>query len=144
MPKNATTKITDNTELVKNATAEAIERGLEAVGIELERRAKVICTTRYGDKSPIDTGRLRNSITHATKTNPGQSTYQDNQGREFGDGKARGTPEENTVYLGTNVEYAPYVELGTVKMAARPILRPAATEDPDTLKEILETQLRKG
>lgn len=137
-------KLTDNTELVKQATAAAVERGLEVVGIEVEGRAKLICTTRYGENSPIDTGRLRNSITHATKTNPGQDAYQDNQGHQYAGGAAKGTPEEKTVYVGTNVEYAPYVEMGTVKMAARPILRPAATENPEQLKKLFEAELRKG
>lgn len=30
--------------------------------------------------------------------------------------------------VGTNVEYAPYVEFGTYKMAAQPYMRPAARE----------------
>lgn len=143
MQQHVIVKLTDNKDLVEKAAAEAIERGLEAVGIELERRAKVICTTRYGENSPFDTGRLRNSITHATKNNLGQDVYQDNQGRSFDGGAAKGTPEEKTVYLGTNVEYASYVELGTVKMTARPILRPAATENPEDLKKLLEAELRK-
>lgn len=56
----------------------------------------------YAKKAcPKDTGRLQNSITHA----------------QF---------DENTEVIGTNVEYAPYVELGTMKMSAKPFLRPAA------------------
>ena len=39
------------------------------------------------NKAPVDTGNLKNSIGHAV--------------------------EGNTVYIGTNVEYAPYQELGT-------------------------------
>lgn len=31
----------------------------------------------------------------------------------------------NAVYVGTNNEYAPHLEFGTVKMAARPFLNPA-------------------
>ena len=53
-------------------------------------------------KCPVDTGYLRNSITRLT--------------------------DEDAAYVGTNTEYAPYVELGTVKMHAQPVLRPAATE----------------
>ena len=49
--------------------------------------------------APVDTGRLRASIT------------------------VKRTPDGVTV--GTNVEYAPYVEYGTRHMAAQPYLRPA-------------------
>lgn len=63
--------------------------------ISVERSAKRLC--------PVDTGRLRSSITH-----------------ELG--------HQGTVLVGrvgTNVEYAPYVELGTRRMRAQPFLRPA-------------------
>lgn len=36
---------------------------------------------------------------------------------------------QTAVAVGTNVEYAPHVEYGTVKMAAQPYLRPAMDED---------------
>ena len=62
----------------------------------------------------VDTGRLRSSITHAI------------------------VEEENAVYIGTNVEYGKYVELGTVKMGARPFLKPAATEHTEEYKELAE------
>lgn len=50
---------------------------------------------------PVRTGRLRGSI-HTGSL--GKASY----------------------YVGTNVEYAPFVEFGTRKMTARPYLRPAA------------------
>ena len=50
---------------------------------------------------PVRTGRLRASI-HTGKIKDG------------------------VYYVGTNVHYAPYVEFGTRKMAAKPYLRPAA------------------
>ena len=49
-------KITDNSDLVKSAKDEAIARALEAVGLQAEGNVKRI--------TPVDTGRLRNSITH--------------------------------------------------------------------------------
>jgi len=50
---------------------------------------------------PVDTGRLRNSI-------------------------ATAKDKKTTAIVGTNVEYAPYVEFGTHKASAQPFLRPAA------------------
>ena len=68
---------------------------------------------------PVDTGRLRNSITHAL----------DSGGR--------------AVYVGTNVEYAPYVELGTARQKAQPYLRPAAVDHATEYREIIEGELRR-
>lgn len=69
---------------------------------------------------PVDTGNLRSSITHAV---------------EFG---------EDAVYVGTNVEYAPYVEMGTRRTAAQPFLRPAAAEHVPTYRSILKRNLEEG
>ena len=68
-------KITvDNSAEVIEAKNEAVMRALEAIGLQAEGYAKL--------KAPVDTGRLRNSITHSV------------------------APEEEAVYVGTNVEYA--------------------------------------
>lgn len=67
--------------------------------------------------SPVKTGRLRNSITHET--------------------------DDNAAYIGTNVEYAPPVEFGTIHQKAQPFLRPAATEHPNTYKQIVLDEFAK-
>lgn len=64
----------------------------------IDRAAKNNC--------PVDTGRLRSSITNRLA--------HDSQGL--------------VGIVGTNVDYAPYVELGTRYMAARSFLRRALTE----------------
>lgn len=64
--------------------------------LKIEMRAKAL--------APVDTGRLRSSIGHEIGTIGGE---------------VAGT-------VGTNVEYAGYLEFGTYKMSARPFLRPAA------------------
>lgn len=101
-------KFTDNSQEVLNAKDLAIEKALEMIGIKAEGYAKKDC--------PVDTGRLRNSISHAQ--------------------------EKDTAYIGTNVEYAPYVEFGTSKMASRPFLRDAATNHSDEYKNIVEKVLK--
>ena len=53
--------------------------------------------------APVDTGRLRASVTHALEED------------------VRGL----VGVIGTDVEYAPYVELGTSRAGAQPFLRPA-------------------
>ena len=76
---------------------------------------------RFAKKlAPYDTGNLRNSITH-----------------EVDDG-------EPAVYIGTNVEYAPYVCLGTIHMNAQPFLKPAVNDHKDEYRKILENSLKNG
>ena len=74
----------------------------------------------YAKKAcPVATGRLRNSIPHQVR------------------------PSEKSVYIGTNVEYAPYVELGTSRMKPQPFLRHAAADHEGTYKKIFESELKK-
>lgn len=133
-------RIIDNTDLVRNATDDAIEKALEEIGITAEAYAKLIATQKH----IVDTGRLRNSITHATKSDTGQTNYSDNHGKTYSDGSAKGTPEAKTVYVGTNVEYAPYIEYGTTKQVARPFLHPAVTEHVDEYKDMFKKSLENA
>lgn len=92
----------------KNA---AIERGLEAIGLQAEGYAK----TELTRQEAVDTGRLRNSVTHYVK--------------------------DNTAYIGTNVEYGMYIEFGTSKMKPRPFLRPAARDHTTEYQQIFRSEL---
>ena len=109
-------------------------KALEMLGLLAEGYAKRLCT--------VDTGRLRNSITHATSAFPGAVDYTDNHGRDFHDAKAGRTPEQEYVYIGTNVEYGPYVELGTVRTAAKPFLRPAVADHIDQFKDVIKKVMK--
>lgn len=102
----------DNTEGASQGIVRAIDRALEEIGLAAEGYAKRAC--------PVDTGNLRNSVTHAVESG------------------------EDAVYVGTNVEYAPYVEMGTSRTAAQPFLRPAATEHGPTYRSILKRNLEEG
>lgn len=72
-------KITDNSKEVLSAFEKQLGLALSAIGHDAEGYAKEDC--------PVDTGRLRNSITNSV------------------------ADSEKAVYIGTNVEYAVYVEL---------------------------------
>ena len=100
----------DNTEEVLSAMEKAIERGLEAIGLAAEGHAKKI--------TPVDTGRLRNSISHAT--------------------------DDEAAYIGTNVEYAPYVELGASGRDGKHMLQRAATEHTDEYKRLMEDSMKNA
>lgn len=63
---------------------------ISSLGPNIERALEAIGAAAEGyakNLCPVETGALRNSIAHAV--------------------------QDNTVYIGTNVEYAPYVEFGT-------------------------------
>ena len=113
-------------------------RAAEIIGGMAEGYAKELC--------PVDTGNLRNSITHKV-VNDGQSV---------------------SIMIGTNVEYGPYVELGTGVEAEdgkgrqtpwsykdrkgkwhrtsgrkpKPFLRPAIENHIDQYRHVIEEETR--
>ena len=100
----------DNTNEVLAALERAKRRGLEAIGLTAEGYAK--------RETPVDTGRLRNSISHAT--------------------------DDEAAYIGTNVEYAPYVELGARGRQGVHMLQRAATEHADEYKKLMEDSMKNA
>lgn len=131
-------RLEDNSEAVLEALKAAALRALERCGLQAEGYAK--------DLTPVDTGNLRNGITHQVSED----------GRE--------------VYIGTNVEYAPYVELGTGVYAeggggrptpwvyqdakgqwhwtrgnpAQPFLKPSVADHAQTYRNIIEDEMKNG
>lgn len=127
-------EITDNSGLVREEFQAAVLRALEKCGLTAEGYAKMLC--------PVDTGNLRNSITH------------------------QADEAEHSVYIGTNSEYAAYVELGTGKyypggrltpwvyqdakgnwhltqgQRAQPYLKPAVADHVSTYKGIIQDELK--
>ena len=122
----------DNTDAVIRASRDQIKKALEECGLTAERYAK--------EKCPVDTGNLRNGITHQM------------------DG-------DNKVLIGSNTSYAAYVELGTGKYAdggrktswvyedskgnwhmtngqkAQPYLKPALANHTDEYAKIIRENL---
>ena len=80
-----------------------IQKGLQKAVLVVERQAKEDC--------PVDTGRLRASITSEVSGDEGK--------------------------VGTNVEYAADVEFGTVRQSAQPFLFPALEKNRDKIKELI-------
>lgn len=126
--------VVDNSALVQEAFHTACLRALERCGMEAEGYAK--------DLVPVDTGRLRNSISHAV------------------------SEDEMAAYVGTNTSYAPYVELATGIYAeggrptpwvyqdangnwhwtrgnrAHPFLKPAVADHAQTYRNIIEDEMK--
>ena len=127
-------QFTDNSKEVLAAMKAAAVRALEKCGLTAEGYAKKLC--------PVDTGNLRNSITHTVDE------------------------EELAAYIGSAVEYAAYVELGTGKYVsggrptpwvyqdekgnwhrtngqkAQPYLKPAVADHTNTYMKIIEDELK--
>lgn len=102
--------ITSNADAFKGELRDVLPKILESWGIVAEGYAKLNC--------PVDTGRLRNSITHERDD------------------------EEGQVQIGTNVEYAPYVEYGTSRMKAQPYLEPAILDNISEYQDIADEYLK--
>ncbi len=129
-------ELTDNSRDILDAMQEAALRALEKCGLTAEGYAKRLC--------PVDTGNLRNSITHQVDES------------------------EPAVYIGTGSEYAAYVELGTgihypggrpmpwvyqdakgqwhrtSGQKAQPYLKPAVADHAETYKNIIDGEMRNG
>lgn len=127
-------KFTDNSKEVLEAMQQAAVRALEKCGLTAEGYSKKLC--------PVDTGNLRNSITHTVDE------------------------DEPAAYIGTNNEYAAYVELGTGKYVsggrptpwvyqdekgnwhrtngqkAQPYLKPAIADHANAYRKIIEDELK--
>ena len=129
--------LTDNTEAFKAASVGAIARALEMVGQQAENYAALIC--------PVDTGRLRNSLTHVVGGNYISKRYFTDAG-EYGGSYSgtMGSKSDLTVYVGTNVEYAENVELGTQRQRAQPYLKPALLNHIKEYENILKNELRRA
>lgn len=126
----------DNSKEISAEIKTALLRGLEKIGLVAEGYAKKLC--------PVDTGNLRNSITHVVDE------------------------QEPAAIIGTGNEYAAYVELGTGIYAeggggrptpwvyqdakgnwhytrgnkAQPFLKPAAADHAIQYRKILEDELK--
>ena len=119
-------EVQDHSAEVSAEIKAALLRGLEKCGLVAEGYAKRL--------APVDTGNLRNSITHKVD------------------------PAEPAVYIGTDSEYAAYVELGTGQYypggrptpwkyqdangnKAQPYLKPAVADHANQYRAIIEDEL---
>jgi hypothetical protein len=130
----------DNTKEVLSALDKAIERGLEAIGLTAERHAK------KDPNMPVDTGLARNSIAHAVSGKEASiSEYKADKGDEKGSYSGTAPNDrEKAVYVGSNVEYFPYIELGSRNINARHVLKNAATQHSDEYKKLMEESMKNA
>lgn len=135
---------TNNIPDVLKALDTAAPKILEIIGLKAEKYAKALCPVGTVESTGIKGyrgGTLRNSITHQVN--------------------------DKTVSIGTNVEYAPYVELGTGPhftpppdwenfnvppakgvghgyVKPRPYLRPSIENHLNEYKDVVENELKNA
>lgn len=90
------------------------EPTLTDIVLQIERDAK--------KNAPVDTGNLRASI--------------ESEVRLEGSDTLAG-------FVGTNTDYAPFVELGTSRMSAQPFLRPAVEENRELIEDELGARIEE-
>lgn len=95
-------------------TKAAMGRGVQKAALKVEGDAKLA--------APVDTGALRSSI------NTSGSSSSDSV----------------TASVGTNLEYAPYVELGTSKSKAQPFLQPSLQKNKKIATQIVINEIRSA
>lgn len=99
----------------RKKSKKTIEEALVNSALIVERDAKI--------NAPVDTGRLRSSITH----------------KEDGFGSYNPAVE-----IGTNIEYAKHVEFGTSRQSAKPFLFPAYNNNKSKIIKELAKAFKKG
>ena len=143
---------TDNSAQFLAELSQRIDKALTAVGIHIEGEAK-----EELNNSPkrIDTGLLRNSITHALSGEaPAISSYHGDNSSKYSkvesipvghyNGTAPSDPDDQrAVYVGSNVQYAGYVHEGTQKMAPNRFLKNAVTRNEDQIRKYIERELKR-
>lgn len=122
-------KLKSNRKEVLRGSEEAVERGLAAIGM---RAVTYTHRPKARGGTPVDTGRLRNSIAWATASQGGGGT----------DAPSGGGADDRTVIIGTNVEYGEVVEEGTSKRKPAHMLRNALTDGSDEYARIMEAALK--
>ena len=95
------------------------KKAVNSCALKVERDIKASMTpngpSAPGEAPAVDTGRLRASITHRV---------------EMESGEAAG-------FVGTSVEYAPWLEFGTTRMQPRPFMVPAIERNREWIKNKL-------
>ena len=139
----------DHTKEAFAQIAKRLDDALELCGQQAERNAKI---NIENDPRRVDTGLLRNSITHAMGgEKPAITSYRGNNPSQYGgteipSGSYSGTApnEPHSMFIGTNVEYSSYVEFGTMRMRANHFLRDSIQGHEKEYKAIIDKVMKSG
>ena len=132
-----TIRVENNSKLVLEEFEKAVERTLYAIGVKAVEGSVDAISGKYDTAPAVDTGRLRASISFITPTQKGDSGQPKPANAQSGD-ELTGTAEQNTVVVGSNVEYAEKVHNGDSKMAGRPFITEGINKTKDKMQEQAE------
>ena len=117
-------KLENNSKIVLDEMRKKMEDALYIMGVNSVEGASEAISGAGGIAPAVDTGRLRASISFITPTREGVNKVSTKEAAALQPGdQLKGSADENTVVVGSNVEYAEYVHDGTSKMVGRPFLR---------------------
>lgn len=132
----------DNSKEFQEALKAASEKILYAWGVKgVEGAVRAISGGYTPTNQAVDTGRLRASISFVTasgESGAGAGSVPESQSGDKLSGKAM----QDSVYIGSNVNYAEYVHNGTSRMASRPFLREGIDNTKAEMKEQAEGILK--
>lgn len=136
--KSISIDIKDNSPKVKEALDAAIKKALEECGIKAQGFAS--------GASPVDTGRLAASVTYNWCGHGGfLHSYVATKSKETFSQDVGGVDEsDHSVYIGTNVEYGQYVELGARGRTPSHFLKNSVANHVNEYKDIIQTELKRG
>lgn len=152
MKNNSTIVVYDHTKQVLHELDGSTVAALEKIGLLAEAYAQVELTKPKAHKDGtvrpnIETGLLHNSITHAIDGQaPAKRSYSSDDKNTRGSYTGSAPKDKQgsrSVYIGTNVQYAPYVEMGTSKTKAYPFIRPAVEDHFEEYEQIFLSSLGK-
>jgi len=118
---------------------EESKKVLKEIGFKIQRDAKL--TAR--EKGIFDTGRLISSISVNWSRGPNKGAVDAPAKRDDGIGRPDSKLGKFEVAVGTNVFYAPFQELGTRKMRARPFLFPSFFSHEGDVERKLKEIMKK-
>ncbi len=129
---------------VKKKMDDAISMALEATGLLVHGQAVNLCPVgQYPKGSGKVGGNLRNSLSYSINGKVKGMNGSPGQRAAPGSG-VRPNRDKYSVIIGTSVEYAPYVELGTSRMKAQPYLTPALELNKNNIRKIFADAIRRG
>ena len=139
--------VTDNSRKYLSALQFATLRGLEAIGLTAEGHAKKKLTREVytGNKPYKLTGRLRNSVTYAVSGQRANiQSYSGDHGEPGGTYSGTAPKDKNmAVYIGSGVDYAIGIELGTHRRAGGVhFLQDAAQNHSEEYKQLMKQSLQ--
>lgn len=129
-------KIEDNSQIALNELQNKMPELLNAMGNELYKSIYNFMT----EDDVVDTGRLRGSISYSTEFNDYKNPMMFNKDTDF----VQGIREKNTVWYGSNVEYASFVNSGTTKQRARKFIETGTYRAVPQIKKVVEIILKGG